>query len=271
MSVWFDCTDGIVPYCEWITIDVTLYLNSWNAVHIDSIIWTYEDEGSGTYDTVPSDVPGNGFAVDYIDAMGLSTYWFYNDDTEPVIVKNFRYAINQPKANIGDLSSFTEWTTFLDPFTVEPGKSFAVPIEGMVSGKFLYIGLDLYSTGASALCSEELYATEYQMHQDQSIPGVSKIGIEEQGLLKDVKFIEVNSFSDYTEIRYSLPKATHANVSVYSVSGERVATLVDGVERAGAHTIHWDGTDSRGSRVAAGSYICRLSADGIQASEKMVR
>ena len=52
--------------------------------------------------------------------------------------------------------------------------------------------------------------------------------------------------------------------------GQRLATLVDAQQQAGAHTAHWDGTDAAGRAVGAGVYIYRLSSEGASMSGRMV-
>lgn len=46
-------------------------------------------------------------------------------------------------------------------------------------------------------------------------------------------------------------------ITIYSVSGRRVAELRNGVESGGEHTALWDGRDSRGKRAAAGIYLVK--------------
>jgi flagellar hook assembly protein FlgD len=49
-----------------------------------------------------------------------------------------------------------------------------------------------------------------------------------------------------------------------------VATLVDGELSAGAHSVAWNGTDSRGETVASGVYYYRLDAGHDSATKQMV-
>ena len=48
----------------------------------------------------------------------------------------------------------------------------------------------------------------------------------------------------------------------YDVAGRRVSTLFEGVQPAGRRVVEWNGTDARGRRVAAGTYVVRLQAEG---------
>jgi hypothetical protein len=54
-------------------------------------------------------------------------------------------------------------------------------------------------------------------------------------------------------------------VAVYSIQGERVATLLSEVREAGEHLVVWE---PRG--VASGTYVCRLDAGGVAQSRKIL-
>ena len=79
-----------------------------------------------------------------------------------------------------------------------------------------------------------------------------------------------NPFNPSTVIPYQLPVSTHVRLDVFNVLGQRVATLVDGVQPAGYHTARWDATDEAGRAVAAGVYLYRLRGGGVTLTERMV-
>jgi len=66
-------------------------------------------------------------------------------------------------------------------------------------------------------------------------------------------------------VRYGLPRRGRATIDVYSVRGERVATLVDGDQDAGWLSAR---VDSR--RIASGVYFLRLQSGGEMVSNKVV-
>ena len=67
-----------------------------------------------------------------------------------------------------------------------------------------------------------------------------------------------------------LGSSAPVKVSVYDVTGRRVAALVDAVQRAGIYTPTWDGTNAEGTRVAAGTYFIRIEARGESAEQKVI-
>jgi hypothetical protein len=80
-----------------------------------------------------------------------------------------------------------------------------------------------------------------------------------------------NPFSATTTIRFEIPREAPADLTVYSVSGRAVRTLVSsGVLAAGEHVVSWDGRDENGRPVASGTYFYRLRVDEELAATRVV-
>ena len=78
-----------------------------------------------------------------------------------------------------------------------------------------------------------------------------------------------NPFNPMTTLRFDLPAKTSVNLTIFTLTGRRVATLVDGVLAAGRHDITWNGRDDGARAVASGTYIYRLRAAGRTLTRKM--
>jgi len=74
-----------------------------------------------------------------------------------------------------------------------------------------------------------------------------------------------NPFNPGTQIRYALPDPSDVKLTVYSITGQRVAELVDGRQNAGWHAVSFDA-----SLLSSGIYIYRLQADDFVQSRKMI-
>ena len=74
-----------------------------------------------------------------------------------------------------------------------------------------------------------------------------------------------NPFNPATRIRFSLPQSQFVRLEVYSILGQKVATLVQDVMPAGAFEVTFDG---RG--LASGLYIYRLETPGFTRAAKMM-
>ncbi len=67
-----------------------------------------------------------------------------------------------------------------------------------------------------------------------------------------------NPFNPETQIRYGLPKSIGVTLRIYNLYGQVVATLYDGQQAAGTHTVKWNGLNSQGQRVSSGIYFYKL-------------
>ena len=79
-----------------------------------------------------------------------------------------------------------------------------------------------------------------------------------------------NPFNPSTLIPYQLATPSPVRLEVFNVLGQRVATLVDGQQGAGAYVARWDGTDAAGRATASGVYFYRLTVAGAHQTGKMV-
>ncbi|MDI6839962.1 MAG: FlgD immunoglobulin-like domain containing protein [bacterium] len=64
-------------------------------------------------------------------------------------------------------------------------------------------------------------------------------------------------------------KDANANITVYNLLGQKIATLVSGEIEASYHTVRWDGKDNSGNKLASGIYFYRLQAGDYTATKKM--
>jgi D-alanyl-D-alanine carboxypeptidase len=63
-----------------------------------------------------------------------------------------------------------------------------------------------------------------------------------------------NPFNSSTVISYRLPVNSFVDLTVYSITGQKISTIVSGQQQAGVHRYDWDGID-----FASGVYIVRLA------------
>lgn len=79
-----------------------------------------------------------------------------------------------------------------------------------------------------------------------------------------------NPFNPQTVIEYALSAREKVAVTIYGVSGEKIAVLFSGIQSAGTHRIIWDGKDDRMQNVASGVYLYRVKTEEAQKSKKML-
>ncbi len=95
-------------------------------------------------------------------------------------------------------------------------------------------------------------------------PAQAKLVAQESINLLDVPQLQQNApnpFNSQTVLSYFLPTAGPARVEVFSLTGQRVATLRQGPQSAGHHQLHWNGLDAEGRPLASGIYLYRLATD----------
>ena len=71
-----------------------------------------------------------------------------------------------------------------------------------------------------------------------------------------------NPFNPSTEISFELSRPRAVELSIHTLSGQRVRTLLAGPAPAGISRFVWDGRDRGGSVAASGLYLVRLVAGG---------
>jgi cytochrome c553 len=69
-----------------------------------------------------------------------------------------------------------------------------------------------------------------------------------------------NPFNPTTRVSYSLADKCHVKISVYSIAGGKVRTLIEGEKEAGRYVVSWDGMDDRGNKLSSGLYFIRYQA-----------
>jgi hypothetical protein len=77
-------------------------------------------------------------------------------------------------------------------------------------------------------------------------------------------------FRGSTRIGFVLPAADWVSVAVFDVRGALVAMLADEQMAGSNQTVIWDGVDSRGNEVAAGTYFARITVGNKNGILKMI-
>jgi len=78
-----------------------------------------------------------------------------------------------------------------------------------------------------------------------------------------------NPFNPETMIPFELAEAGQASLTIYNLMGQKVATLISGVQDAGYHLVQWTGRDDNGKSIASGMYLMRLEAGTHVATQKI--
>jgi hypothetical protein len=79
-----------------------------------------------------------------------------------------------------------------------------------------------------------------------------------------------NPFNGHTAISFRLKENSHVRLEIYSLTGEKVATLRSEIIKAGNHTSVWNGRNDAGETVASGTYFYRLTSNSEIKTRKML-
>lgn len=99
-------------------------------------------------------------------------------------------------------------------------------------------------------------------------PDMTNIGDEAGYTIPNTLLLEQNypnPFNPSTAIRFSLPQVSDVKVKIYNTIGQLTATISEGVQQAGEHTIIWDA-----SGFPSGVYFARLEVGEHSQNVKMV-
>jgi hypothetical protein len=79
-----------------------------------------------------------------------------------------------------------------------------------------------------------------------------------------------NPVQSSTTIGYNLAKAGMVRLTVYDLSGQEIARLVEAYQPAGKHQVLWQGQSPRGRRLANGLYLYQLQVDNQRVTKQML-
>jgi hypothetical protein len=79
-----------------------------------------------------------------------------------------------------------------------------------------------------------------------------------------------NPFNSSTIIRYSILKRSQVNLSIYSITGQKVIDLIDKSFPIGIYQTNWNGTDKSGNKISSGIYVIQLNTGSNSISKNIV-
>jgi len=134
---------------------------------------------------------------------------------------------------------------------------------GLYPGVYTYIGYcgtyqdEIVDSTYFYVTIYEFKGSGQQAHSDWSLYGWGDIEVPEAGHPTTFALCGnyPNPFNASTLISYELPIDSHVKLEVYNISGQKVATLVNGQQQAGYRSITWDA-----SEVSSGVYFYKLTA-----------
>jgi hypothetical protein len=139
----------------------------------------------------------------------------------------------------------------------------SLPITAGLVGQLFQIGFNSTATN---------YVASGIFYDNISLTGAPTVGVGDRNPAGGLALApnSPNPFQRSTRLDYSLPQRGLADVSVYDVTGRRVATLFHGFAEAGPHVTVWDGRFADGRVAPAGIYHGVLQTAAGRVTRSMV-
>jgi hypothetical protein len=110
----------------------------------------------------------------------------------------------------------------------------------------------------------------YQYEQEEGISGGPMSFGSRVTLGKPVLRVIPSIFRNEVTIKYILPTYGRVRISVYDVTGRRVAILLDKITIAGNYKLRWDGRDREDKLLPQGVYFIQLETPVLSTTQKVI-
>ena len=94
---------------------------------------------------------------------------------------------------------------------------------------------------------------------DNRVPGLTTLGRPAP-----------NPFNPRTIVSFSVDRPRQVTISVFDMTGRRIAVIADQAYNAGSHTVEWNGRDSSGRAVSSGTYLVRMETEDRVVARKVM-
>ena len=173
-----------------------------------------------------------------------------------------------------DLRSFSRIASKVDPslsFEVESSATFrasmTVPAGSVIQVATLsHVYAQVTTSSAAQVTGPYGNGPAFEIE----ILDANAVGVGDSGPGRESLVASPNPFGDLTRISYTLTRDTDVRLSIYDLSGTRVATLRNGHQPAGRSEAWWNGTNDRGMPLSPGIYMMELNAGPLRRVKKLV-
>ncbi len=132
------------------------------------------------------------------------------------------------------------------------------------------VAWNYYPADTADMCALLLPGTPVIWATVDSCVSASRVGVPQSPAGEHPLRVSPNPARDGSDISFTLATRAHVQVALHDVSGRRVRDVLDAPLAAGEHSLHWDGRDSRGLLVPAGTYFVVVRADEHMSARRVV-
>ena len=186
----------------------------------------------------------------------------YKDDTiliDAQASSNHLYLLNSESVQVIDTRTLTTTSSVL-----YRSRELQFPSELKLTDGVLYIA-DLYQ-----LRTFRVQPEGYSLAVEEPTPSEWKPNPLKPMPVNRLSQNFPNPFNPETWIPYQLASAANVVLYIYDTQGRRIYSQTLGHQKAGSHTVYWDGRNTTGEAVASGIYFYSLEAGTFHATRKML-
>lgn len=122
-------------------------------------------------------------------------------------------------------------------------------------------------TGTSDIDGDPDFYTVKYVPVITGVPGDEELGTLTKNPV--LNCVYPNPANPHMSISFTTDRSQEVRISVYDMTGRRVAVLADQVYGTGLHALEWDGDDTTGKAVSCGTYLVRMETLGNVESRKI--
>jgi len=79
-----------------------------------------------------------------------------------------------------------------------------------------------------------------------------------------------NPFNPNTTIDYKISKPSNVTINIYNVNGQLIKELINEERNSGNYSLSWNGKDTKGNKVASGTYFYQIQTGDFMQAKKML-
>ena len=183
-----------------------------------------------------------------------------------------KYPVYTPSwSSVRDSLGWLTTVTLVQTTRTQNPPFFTMPVDLRFTGN----GLDTTVTVLHTASGEEFHFRFPSPTAMELDPGgwiLKEIAEGDGGIPVAAKLLQnyPNPFNPGTTITFALPRRERVAVRIYSILGEEIATVWEGVAEAGSRSLRWEGKTDRGVLAPSGIYLCRLMTEEGALARKML-
>ncbi len=247
--------------------------SNWQSVNGDTI---FLDPGKGTYCfqfklVGYSDGGTSNIAIDNFYAN------YYPDNSAPTI-SNFEWWEVNPtsiivRMDIVDYNGILKDTLY---YRVEGLKDFTGITHSLIDGTKYYYEIPRNESGP---CTYSVYVSAYDALNNRARYPEDSTQFESFTLTgvdaEKIRAFSVSVKSSFKrkggmELSYTLPKRSDIEISIYTIAGQRIATVEKGTKEPGYYSIRWNGETDSGELPGSGVFILRAATPEKTITKKII-